>query len=135
MRIFGILFISLLMASCSGEAQNTATEKDQTTDQISRIDNPKEFKKELESNENYYLIDVRTPREYQGGTIMQAENLNLTDGTFENAIDTLDKNKAVYVFCQSGRRSGKAAEILKKEGFKEIIDLKGGFTNWQNVKP
>ena len=38
------------------------------------------------------------------------------------------------IYCASGGRSGKAAKILKKNEFTHIIDLKGGFTAWENAE-
>ena len=77
------------------------------------------------------LIDVRTPREFQGGHISGAVNLNLFDTiTFQKEVDKLDKEKSLYIYCQSGGRSKKASSILSKMGFKTIFDLKGGYSRW-----
>lgn len=77
------------------------------------------------------LIDVRTPEEYEAGHLINSENLNFFDETFEAELDKLDKNAPVCVYCKSGGRSAKAAEILKKKGFKAIYNLDGGIMGWE----
>ncbi|MEK9613408.1 MAG: rhodanese-like domain-containing protein [Flavobacteriaceae bacterium] len=76
------------------------------------------------------LIDVRTPDEFNQGHIGSALNLNVNDPNFEAAVSKLDKNQPVLVYCAVGGRSGYAAKIMKKLGFKKIYDLKGGYRNW-----
>jgi len=77
------------------------------------------------------LIDVRTPEEYESGHLTNSENLNFFDETFEKELDKLDKDVPVCVYCKSGGRSTKAAEILKKKGFKDIYNLDGGIMGWK----
>ncbi|MDP2060927.1 MAG: rhodanese-like domain-containing protein [Flavobacteriaceae bacterium] len=77
------------------------------------------------------LIDVRTPEEYEAGHLINSENLNFFDENFEAELDKLDKNAPVCVYCKSGGRSTKAAELLKKKGFKAIYNLDGGIMGWE----
>jgi rhodanese-related sulfurtransferase len=42
----------------------------------------------------------------------------------------LDKKNPIYLYCRSGNRSKKSADILIKLGFSEVYDLKGGFVEW-----
>lgn len=67
------------------------------------------------------LLDVRTPQEYHGGHIKEARNFPL------DQIHTYQapKDKTVYVICQSGMRSKRAANVLSKEGY-DVINVKGG---------
>ena len=51
---------------------------------------------------------------------------------FNDKINKLDKNKEVYLYCETGGRSKFVAKRLKKQGFKNIYDLEGGISNWQN---
>ena len=77
------------------------------------------------------LIDVRTPIEYKAGHLKGAHNLNFFDqASFNKGLRPFQKNKAVYVYCQSGNRSKSAAQILARLGFEEIYDLQGGYLNW-----
>ncbi|MCY8721486.1 rhodanese-like domain-containing protein, partial [Bacillus sp. S10C12M] len=40
------------------------------------------------------------------------------------------KDQEVFVICQSGMRSLKASKVLKKQGFKNITNIKGGMNTW-----
>ncbi|MCD9185001.1 MAG: rhodanese-like domain-containing protein [Pyrinomonadaceae bacterium] len=83
---------------------------------------------EAVKKENVQFIDVRTPEEYAGGHAPKAANHPLDK--IETELAKLDKNKPVYVICQTGRRSQKAAETLQKAGFREIYNVKGGTSEW-----
>ena len=74
------------------------------------------------------FIDVRTPEEYAGGHAVKAVNLPLN--TLEQNLAGLDKEKPVYVICQTGRRSKNRADILEKNGFEELYNVEGGTGAW-----
>ena len=77
------------------------------------------------------LVDVRTPREYKGGHIGKAINIDLFQGgSFKQAFEKLDKNKPVYIYCRTGSRSRKAAQKILDMGFEKVYDLKGGIMRW-----
>jgi len=84
------------------------------------------------ANKDILLIDVRTPEEFASGHLENAVNMNYFDNDFAAQLKTLDKNKAVYLYCKSGRRSANAAEKLEDMGFVKIYDLEGGVVNWQS---
>jgi thiol-disulfide isomerase/thioredoxin len=50
---------------------------------------------------------------------------------FTERVSSLDKNKPVYVYCMSGPRSQAAGEWLRNNGFTNVVELKGGFSNWK----
>ncbi len=77
------------------------------------------------------LVDVRTPREYKGGHIGKAVNIDLFQGgSFKQAFEKFDKNKPVYLYCRSGSRSKKAAQKILDMGFEKVYDLQGGYMRW-----
>jgi len=81
------------------------------------------------------LIDVRTAEENKLGTIEGALLIDVMKQDFvKRALSKLDKNKSVYVFCRSGVRSVKAANLLVKAGFKKVYNLKGGYNAWSEIK-
>jgi rhodanese-related sulfurtransferase len=82
------------------------------------------------ANENVQLIDVRTPQEYADGFIKGAKNINVNDTNFESEIQKLDKTKPVYIYCRSGARSQTAAKKMVELGFNQVVDLQGGYMNW-----
>ena len=76
------------------------------------------------------LVDVRTPEEYSQGTIPGSVNIDVNSGNFGITADSLlDKNRTVAIFCRSGRRSKKAAEILSLNGF-NVVELDKGYNSW-----
>lgn len=86
---------------------------------------PGEVKEKIE-NEPGIIIDVRTPSEYNEGHLKRADyNLNVMSSTFEQDIGKLDKDKSYYLYCRSGSRSGRAAKIMKKNGFENANNIGG----------
>jgi len=78
------------------------------------------------------FIDVRSPEEYAGGYAERAENIPLD--TLAANFDRLKKDDPVYVICQTGSRSKKAAEMLSEAGFKTIYNVSGGTAAWQSAR-
>ena len=80
------------------------------------------------------LVDVRTKQEYEEGHIANALLVDVYSYKFEEqAAAKLSKEKAVAVYCRSGRRSASAAQKLAKLGY-EVINLDGGILAWQRAK-
>ena len=85
-------------------------------------------------SDSVILIDVRTADEYNAGHIEGARNIDVLKDDFNNiATTSLPKDKEIAVYCRSGKRSMKAANILAKDGFK-VINLKGGWLEWTDYK-
>lgn len=82
----------------------------------------------IEGYRKAQLIDVREPQEYDSGHILGARNIPVTQ--LKQRLVEIRKDKPVYLYCQKSSRSGRAAQILHKQGYKEIYQLKGGFKNW-----
>jgi rhodanese-related sulfurtransferase len=80
-----------------------------------------------EDVENAVLIDVRTPEEYAEGHLDNAVNINWYDEDFMDQFKTIEKDKTIYVYCKKGGRSSSAAESLTSSGYKNVIDLLGGY--------
>ncbi len=74
------------------------------------------------------LVDVRTPEEYKAGHLQYAQNIDYKKEDFKTQVEKLDKNKPVYLYCRTGNRSGKSADILKSAGFTTVYNI-GGFEN------
>lgn len=88
----------------------------------------KELKKEL-NNKNKQFVDVRTNGEFRGNHIKGFKNIPLHQ-LAQVAGKDLSKEKEVIVICQSGMRSQRASKVLKKLGFKDITNVKGGMSAW-----
>ncbi len=88
-----------------------------------------EFEQAIKSS-NIVVLDSRTAREYSDGHIRNAVNIDVNGSDFERkALATLSKSKTIAVYCRSGRRSKKAAEILSNNGY-NVIELDCGILCW-----
>lgn len=87
-----------------------------------------ELKKMLNDKSKRQYLDVRTPGEYKGGHIRQFQNMPLHQ--LKQKADKLAKDQEVVVICQSGMRSMQAAKALKKAGFQQVTNVRGGMSAW-----
>ncbi|MFV0346590.1 MAG: FAD-dependent oxidoreductase [Bacteroidales bacterium] len=71
------------------------------------------------------LIDVRTAAEYAQGAIEGAINIPVDE--IRNKLDSIPKNKKIYLYCKAGMRGYIAARILKQNGLDEVYNLLGGY--------
>ena len=70
------------------------------------------------------FIDVRTAEEFESESIMNTQNIE-----WQNILDIqklISKDEEIFLFCRSGKRSGKAKKILEAEGYNRVINI-GGF--------
>lgn len=86
----------------------------------------------LQNNQDFLLIDVRTPNEWQEGHIQEAKNVSLN--TFSETLHQLPKDKSIIVICKSGYRGSIAASMLKKEGYAEVSNIQGGMQEWVQLQ-
>ena len=84
----------------------------------------------LELNVDFELIDVRTKSEYESGFIENALNIDFYSDTFESDVLSLNKNSKIILYCRTNNRSTKTANLLNKNGFKDINVIEGGITDW-----
>ncbi len=91
---------------------------------------PPEYAERLQDSSDYYLIDVRTPGEYRKAHIGNAVNFSYLAFHFGRDVDTLSRDKLVFLYCHTCHRSPFAARIMKRKGFRKVYDLKGGYAKW-----
>lgn len=70
------------------------------------------------------LVDVRNAGEYAQGHLSEARLMPVNE--LPNTMDQLDRNATILVYCRSGMRSAKAAQLLMDSGFSKVFNLKGG---------
>lgn len=96
----------------------------------------KELAKALNAREDFVLLDVRMPGEWQICHLPQAKLLPL--GELPQRVAELAelKDKKVVIMCKMGGRSMRACEYLRDQGFKNLFNLAGGITKWADeVEP
>lgn len=89
--------------------------------------------------ENVFVLDVRTPGEFnsshiEGATLIPVTNSagsNLSpDQLLEARINEVPKNRKILVYCRTGRRSVAASKILVAAGYTQVYNMQGGITAW-----
>jgi rhodanese-related sulfurtransferase len=87
------------------------------------------------SGEEFSLIDVREPEDWQKGTIPGAATI--ARGVLELNIDqvTTDKDRKIVLYCGGGSRSALAAYMLQRMGFRQVLSLAGGYRGWKESEP
>lgn len=92
---------------------------------------PAQFQTRLANDSSAVLLDVRRPDEFATGHLKGAMLMNWLDtDAFKKEALCLDKSRAVYLYCRSGRRSGEAAAWLESQGF-NVVDMAGGILAWE----
>lgn len=95
--------------------------------------------RELIEEDDVFVLDVRTPSEFnsshiEGATLIPVTNAfgsNLSpDSLLEARINEVPKNKKILVYCRSGHRSTSASKILVAAGYSDIYNMQGGITAW-----
>jgi rhodanese-related sulfurtransferase len=86
--------------------------------------------KENVNNPKCIILDVRTPKEFSGGHIEGAKNLDYHADDFQKKLENMDKNKKYLVYCESGARSSGAVKLMLNLNFTEIYNIMGGFRLW-----
>ena len=86
---------------------------------------------QLINRRNAVLLDVREPKEFEGGRLPGSVHIPLSQ--LPGRASELGKltSRPVVVYCDVGRRSRMAAGTLEKAGFKEIFALHGGIAAWK----
>src|SRR5512133_3161973 len=85
---------------------------------------------EILKDTSIFILDVRTPAEYQEGRIPRAVLIPVYE--LADRVNELEayKNKPLFVYCRSGNRSIVAIQILTKQGFTNLLHLNRGIKSW-----
>lgn len=114
-----IYLIAIIFSIVSASAQ---------TNKFKQI-NSSEFHK-LTSNHKGILLDVRKESEFKNGHIIDAGQLNYYAFDFTKKLLLLPRDKEIYLYCNTGYRSEKAAKILAKNGYTKVYNLQHGIMEW-----
>jgi rhodanese-related sulfurtransferase len=120
MKRLSLVFFLLAFWSCSRSGLESSAS----------LLSPQAFSDQLKMN-GAILLDVRTPEEMQTGFLKGAQNLDYSSGSFESALDSLDHSGKYLVYCASGKRSGKALDLMRSKGFQNVAAMEGGLNAWK----
>ena len=88
---------------------------------------------EFRATPNALLVDVRNPSEYDGGHIPGSMNFAMSRILKEAEEAFPDKSQPLFVYCQSGARSGRAGKLLELLGYESVTDL-GGIASYNGPR-
>lgn len=91
---------------------------------------PRELEAVLAGPETAVVVDLRTPEEFAGGTIVGARNLPWADDLAAQLAAELPREARIIFVCAWGHRSVVAAIAMRREGFRRVSYLEGGLEAW-----
>jgi len=80
---------------------------------------------------NNFILDVRTPDEFELGNIEGAVNIEVDQ--IRNRLDEIPKDKKIIIYCGVGLRGYFAARILMQKGFSNVYNLSGGYKTYEHA--
>jgi rhodanese-related sulfurtransferase len=85
------------------------------------------------NHEDALVLDTRSMKEFSDGHIIHAENVPLN--SLNNQLKKLEKYKQrpIIAVCRSGSRSAAACTTLRKAGFEQVYNLRGGMLAWESA--
>lgn len=99
-------------------------EDDDETDEIT----PRRLDAKLRDGVPLSVIDVREPYEWSIARLPDARLVPLN--SLPQAVNSLDRDAAIVVYCHHGMRSAAAADWLRDQGFGNVLNLVGGIDRW-----
>ncbi len=89
---------------------------------------PIEVQQRLVQGERLYLLDVREREEYAEAHISDSVLIPL--GQLSRKLSSIPKDATIIAICRSGNRSGVAADLLRRAGYSNVLNLRGGVIAW-----
>jgi len=124
-----VALVSLSIAVSSHAAETKTDSKTETKPAVKNL-KVDEAAKLLAEKKEVFVLDVRTPEEFNEGHLKGAVNLNIQSKTFKEDVAKLDKSKTYLVNCAAGGRSTRACTAMDGLGFTNAFNLQGGFNAW-----
>jgi rhodanese-related sulfurtransferase len=130
--LVAVLFFGVVLVGGSPHPTVYAAESRSETQLIKDVTPQEAYSliQQNKANPNFVILDVRTPREFAGGHIEGAINLDYNAPTFKDDLNGLDKTKMYLVYCRTSRRSRGAFDMMKALEFQEVYHMLGGIVHW-----
>ena len=132
MHKFHMIIGLLLFAAVAGCTGQKIPEKAQTQ----YYDVSVAQAKDMIDRGEVFILDVRRQDEFDAGHINGAMLLAVQDipaQELNTKLQSLPSDRKILVYCRSGRRSALASDILVKNGFSQVYNMKEGIDSWINA--
>lgn len=86
---------------------------------------------QLTANTDIVVLDIRTPREFNGGHIEGAINIDFYSPDFFNTLSALDPTKTYLVHCAVGGRTRSAERAFEAAGIGNVLHMTNGIEQWR----
>ena len=124
LAILLLLAVTLAGTGCNGDGADDRKEQAKyrriTADEAQVL---------MQKEENYLILDVRTPEEFAEGHIPHAINIPMDAFGEEPPRELPDRNQMIFVYCVKGIRSMNVANRLAHMGYRNIVEM-GGIQDW-----
>jgi rhodanese-related sulfurtransferase len=133
-----VVFVNSNKKNDSNSNTTTALEsepKEKASDMSSVSNNLQaDIKKAIDRQamQNVYLIDVRTIEEYNQEHAKGAMHWGLQEKLSLGKMPDIPKDSEIYIYCRSGRRASEAIEIMQKNGFNNLTNIRG-LVDWKQA--
>jgi rhodanese-related sulfurtransferase len=113
--------LAMILGACQAQTKNDLTAK--------------VFEEKINVTADAIVLDVREQDEANVmGQIKNSTRIDYYQSNFEDQLSKLDAKKTYFVYCAGGVRSAKTCKLLANRGFKNVYNLVGGFSAWENAK-
>lgn len=119
---FSITTLAMMIIASCNNSNFTSSKQTFTTKEVSDM-----------LKDNIMLLDVRNANEIAEQAYDVKNIMTIPLDSIEAKLSSIPKDKQVVVVCQSGKRSGQAYELLKKNGFTNISNMEGGMNAWSEA--
>jgi rhodanese-related sulfurtransferase len=133
MKLKEILLIASLLTSSSLMAGQAESEKLISAAKAEAGEMaPKHLKELLDAEKKVIVMDIREENQRAEGEIYAPSTMAITRGNLEFEVlnKIKDKNAVIVTYCRGGSRGALAAQTLKKLGYVNATNLKGGLKGW-----
>jgi rhodanese-related sulfurtransferase len=90
--------------------------------------NAPELEKKLSTGNEVFLLDIRSATEVASGVLPKAQHIPMH--LLPLRLNEFPKDRDVVLYCHSGSRSYHACMYLMQQGFRNVVNLRGGILDW-----
>lgn len=130
-KLAGACLCFLFLQSCVGQYKSFEEMADAYIKNTVPLIYTEDLSKKLKLGQKLYILDAREREEFEQGSLPGARYIGYKNIAWD-ALDGIDNDAELIVFCSVGYRSERIGEKLQKKGYKKIYNLYGGIFDWIN---